>query len=491
MANEYQPGDSDNVILRKLLRVFGGQADGLDGSNRLLAKILTQAQGVAFGANVNLVNAQDFGVVGDGMTDDTAKLQTIIDTVSDAGGGIVYLPAGTYSVTESAQVNRGSGPIFKGCIVMRSGVHLLGEGRNTILKVSSATATDNPVIYCPKQHPLEGSGAIADFSIRNLAIDGTKSRVTGTTSGVNNYVLGENEGIDIKPNVARWKLADLFIIECGQDAIDVDGGISGTIENVTVEDCGGNALHCSTVDGVDSDDLKIVNFRAVRCAMDRGAAVAAALLTEAGGIEIAARNSHAVNLTAIDCYRGVSVFGGVVGLQIENVDVVNPAQEGLYLTNVPAGAGQQVISNVRIRSGAQSVGHMIAIVGTEKVTLNNINVFGGGGAGKAGLYLNSKEVCVNGGYIHVNSAGSVVLITGTGLTGAMDNVIHGLVMKGASQYTCRLEGNATHNAVFGCVMAGAEVNIQIGSDNNRVRFNKLRSTSVTDNGTGNTVDNNE
>jgi hypothetical protein len=55
------------------------------------------------------------GAKGDGVTDDTSALQTSIDTVAAAGGGVVYFPAGKY-VT--------SAPL----VVSTSGVVLLGSG---------------------------------------------------------------------------------------------------------------------------------------------------------------------------------------------------------------------------------------------------------------------------------------------------------------------------------------------------------------------------
>lgn len=42
--------------------------------------------------------ATDHGLTGDGVTDDTAALQALIDTVTAAGGGTIYFPAGTYLI---------------------------------------------------------------------------------------------------------------------------------------------------------------------------------------------------------------------------------------------------------------------------------------------------------------------------------------------------------------------------------------------------------
>ncbi len=49
----------------------------------------------------------EFGVVGDGLADDTAALQRAIDAAADTGGGRVWLPAGRYRVSGSLAVRRG------------------------------------------------------------------------------------------------------------------------------------------------------------------------------------------------------------------------------------------------------------------------------------------------------------------------------------------------------------------------------------------------
>ena len=48
-----------------------------------------------------VVNVLDYGAVGDGSTDDTAAIQAALD----AGSNTVYLPAGTYRVSDSIAVN--------------------------------------------------------------------------------------------------------------------------------------------------------------------------------------------------------------------------------------------------------------------------------------------------------------------------------------------------------------------------------------------------
>jgi hypothetical protein len=59
----------------------------------------TQAIGDKVGLHTwtGIINVTDFGAAGDGLTDDTAAIQTAIDTA--AAGGCIFFPAGRYRVT--------------------------------------------------------------------------------------------------------------------------------------------------------------------------------------------------------------------------------------------------------------------------------------------------------------------------------------------------------------------------------------------------------
>ena len=58
-----------------------------------------------------IVSAKDYGAKGDGVTDDTAAVQALIDIVSNAGGGLIYFPKGVYKLN----------------IILKRGVSLMGS----------------------------------------------------------------------------------------------------------------------------------------------------------------------------------------------------------------------------------------------------------------------------------------------------------------------------------------------------------------------------
>lgn len=70
-------------------------------------------------------NVRDFGARGDGVANDTAPLQAALAAANaNAGGGVVYLPAGTYYLDQTMLVSR-SGVVIRGDGV---GVHGCGVG---------------------------------------------------------------------------------------------------------------------------------------------------------------------------------------------------------------------------------------------------------------------------------------------------------------------------------------------------------------------------
>jgi autotransporter-associated beta strand protein len=58
-------------------------------------------------ATTNLYVAATFGATGDGTTDDTAAIQSALNAAGNNGGGIVYLPAGQYHLSNTLRVSGG------------------------------------------------------------------------------------------------------------------------------------------------------------------------------------------------------------------------------------------------------------------------------------------------------------------------------------------------------------------------------------------------
>ncbi|KGU86305.1 putative Ig domain-containing protein [Pseudomonas mediterranea] len=144
-----------------------------------------------------IFNVQNFGAKGDGITDDTAAIQAAIDAAAAAGGGEVYVPAGTYIVSGGEEPS-------DGCLMLKSNVHLYGDGMGeTTVKVADGSDTKITGVirsaYGEETH---------DFGISQLTIDGNRDHTTGKIDGwFNGYIPGE-EGYDSNVTIDSVEIKD-------------------------------------------------------------------------------------------------------------------------------------------------------------------------------------------------------------------------------------------------------------------------------------------
>ncbi len=75
------------------------------------------------------VNVKTYGAVGDGVTNDTASFNAALKSLADAGGGVCLVPKGTYLISASG-ITQARIP------AVASGVRLVGEGKDSILRVN-------------------------------------------------------------------------------------------------------------------------------------------------------------------------------------------------------------------------------------------------------------------------------------------------------------------------------------------------------------------
>lgn len=88
-----------------------------------------------------IYNVTEYGADPSGSVDSTTAIQNAINAAGEAGGGVVYLPAGTYSITPQEGTDY--------CLRMdKSGVVLKGEGQDkTFLYVNTTYMREINVIY--------------------------------------------------------------------------------------------------------------------------------------------------------------------------------------------------------------------------------------------------------------------------------------------------------------------------------------------------------
>ena len=140
------------------------------------------------------VNVKTYGAVGDGVTNDTAAFDAALKSLADAGGGTCLVPKGTYLISASGITSQ-----------VKSGVHLVGEGNASMLKI--AAAPTGPLIW--------GDGN--EWSIEKLALD-----------------MGDYIPSTRRPAIAcrgdNWRVANCSVLRIGFVGISVSGGNNWTIE---------------------------------------------------------------------------------------------------------------------------------------------------------------------------------------------------------------------------------------------------------------------
>ena len=163
----------------------------------------------------DVVSVKDFGAVGDGVTDDARAIDAAVKAVSDAGGGTVYIPEGTYllGTTTTATGN----PYY---IFARNNVSIIGDGVDaTVLKVKSGEnlrfrGTTGPFVIATDQATPLTNCRFSDFTV--------------DWNGANNLLI--QPGTGSPPDTARNN-ASVFSLR---------GGINIICERIKIKETPGN-----------------------------------------------------------------------------------------------------------------------------------------------------------------------------------------------------------------------------------------------------------
>jgi parallel beta helix pectate lyase-like protein len=161
-------------------------------------------------------------------------INTAIDTLSTAGGGIVHLKAGTYTLPNSSSA----------FILMKSNVTLEGDGINKTILVGGTTERSSgstSVGVITTTGPGSGAGATTNkntflnITIRDLTVK--------TTDGGLGISIHNTTGTRIQ-NVETWS-SGTTLIKAG---IHVRFGANVWVENCYVHDTHGNGININAVD---------------------------------------------------------------------------------------------------------------------------------------------------------------------------------------------------------------------------------------------------
>lgn len=143
------PADADTGSTRRNLLTGAAMVAG--GA----AALSLTAPGEALAANAaDYISVTDVahGAAGDGVTNDRAAIQSACDAAAEAGGGIVFFPAGTYSIDSTST------------ITVEDNVTLAGVGRASKIKCSNEKT--NSLLY------MFRCSDDSHVQVRNLWLDG-------------------------------------------------------------------------------------------------------------------------------------------------------------------------------------------------------------------------------------------------------------------------------------------------------------------------------
>jgi hypothetical protein len=137
-----------------------------------------------------LVNVKDFGAKGDGLTDDTLTIKKAISFVEQVGGGTVYLPRGTFKITETIIIPRGP-------------IKIIGSGSFEITKgtIIKWMGTDNSeAIHLNDFNYLEDLFIINDGkqNCTGVSAKGTSTSSAAKLHIINVHVKAFNIGFDFE-----------------------------------------------------------------------------------------------------------------------------------------------------------------------------------------------------------------------------------------------------------------------------------------------------
>ena len=288
--------------------------------NQALVAAVTKAK------KAKVFNIRSFGAIGDGAALETEAVQSTIDACHDAGGGVVWVPAGDFQI---------------GTIILKSNVTLSLDFGASLL--GSTNVADYPTEQLSK--PREGAAHCLIFAqnAKNITIEGL-GVIDGRGTHENfprNRKGGKNNGI--RPRLMRMESCEdltfsgvtykrpafwgLHLIDCknihfngvtarfrnnnyNNDGLDIDG-----CENVLIENCDISAGD----DGIclKSSKNPCRNIVVRGCRVDSNtAAIKFGSSSRGGFINISITNCY-----FHDCPMGAIKLQSVDGGRLENVNI--------------------------------------------------------------------------------------------------------------------------------------------------------------------------
>jgi hypothetical protein len=330
----------------------------------------------------NWVNVKDYGAIGNGIVDDTASIQTAIDSIRDIGG-VVFFPTGKYIISATIKLSQVGGHSY-------NNITLQGDGYSSWIKPSIALGPsgggNGPVFF-------QGS------SIYNLLNCGIK----------NLRISGFDETTNAQGPVVSWVgTTGSFAIDCYVDTNRNEGLYWGTpnadqdiyIRNVYITRVGGWGSNDSSdwraAFNTNGNNVWLIDSHSYQCGM---------------GVEQTGANFVCVNNLIEYC----GLKGNTASPQYET---------GLFLESTWS-SGKSIVDNNIIRFAATAISWQSTTTG-ECTANNNLIEFCDSGLQ---LYTTSAPITAKNNYLFDttptgNSQGPAIL-AGAGIVIVENNIIVG------------------------------------------------------------------
>lgn len=140
----------------------------------------------------NKVNSRQFGVIADGVVDDTERLQKLLDYLDSVGGGVCQLSKGTFNLAMANSVNPYA------CLLIPRGVTIRGRGKTAtkIQRLPSERGVNGVLIANKNYDTLTNYTADGDIVIECLTID--EGAATPTKSLGDLIGFGNGDGLTVR-----------------------------------------------------------------------------------------------------------------------------------------------------------------------------------------------------------------------------------------------------------------------------------------------------
>lgn len=166
------------------------------------------------------VQAPPYGAKGDGVTDDTAAINSALSAANSAGGGIVYMPWGEYLVSGTLSIPPNVFLIGQTAVTLNLWTSVPSTLSRIVAAASWAPASTTGIVSIQSKTPGGWSTNTQSCGVRNLVIDGSANS-SANLNGI--YLLGPVYDVHIE---------DTFVYKAGHNGVHAgsqsETGVSAT-----------------------------------------------------------------------------------------------------------------------------------------------------------------------------------------------------------------------------------------------------------------------